>query len=591
MNTGLLINTLVGNGSAGPALSKPAAAKNIDQSAPSSLDNQPSSNTSEATTADNNFADVQNELANKPSQEFSRPPDEAITNDVPRKTDANTKSKQQSPNLDTAGQPNVGWALAHQSLEPHGLKPILLAAGYAGLAKAHQNRESLYPGPQKLGQVVPATSQPENKPVNQIGLKAVLPNVSRSPLTAGTEQGTSKNTNKIPTLNRTVVTTNGFISQGSIPKSMTESPDADGKTATVGEKPAMTDKPAVSGGSKEAILDSLLRRSGCEGRTSFSAGQDKSTDMQQKVLAGLEKLALVAEKPTGNKADTVQQGRPSSPGPAESLNGNAEKPTGNKADTVQQGRPSSPGLAESLHGNTEKQNRDPSGESIGQKLNTTQVQIYANQTKGLNSSTSDNKSNPTNFEQILSGNNAQTPIAEQSSAPALASKDANNALPTEVSTSVSKQIQESIHSSLRHDQQQITIRLNPPELGKVSIKFHEQDGQIIGLLEVSRAQTRTEIQHALPQLIQNLAGDGVQIKRLEVLLTNQQGQQGFKNQSLATGADDWSGQGQTGANPDSPENNPDTIGTNEWLTNDSAYQNVHEPQEALITDSSINVLI
>ena len=183
---------------------------------------------------------------------------------------------------------------------------------------------------------------------------------------------------------------------------------------------------------------------------------------------------------------------------------------------------------------------------------------------------------------------AQTPVAEQTPPSAQTAKAANNASTPNHFTTVSEQLQESIHTSLRQGDQQLTIRLNPPELGRVFIKFQGKGDQITGLLEVDRAQTRYEIEQALPQLIRNLAECGVQIKRLEVVLTNQQEHHAFKDTSLAAQQNLWSEQ-QAGAERNNPDH--DTFGTNEWLTNDPGYSEFSEPQEMLIADDFVDVLV
>ena len=94
-----------------------------------------------------------------------------------------------------------------------------------------------------------------------------------------------------------------------------------------------------------------------------------------------------------------------------------------------------------------------------------------------------------------------------------------------------------------------------------------------------------EIQQLLPQIIRNLQDSGVQIKRLEVQLSDQPEQQLFRDQSLQDG---WAGQ-QPGTERGNP--NPDTVGTNKWLTNDSTYAGFPEQQEMLVTDDSIDILI
>ena len=98
-------------------------------------------------------------------------------------------------------------------------------------------------------------------------------------------------------------------------------------------------------------------------------------------------------------------------------------------------------------------------------------------------------------------------------------------------------------------------------------------------------QTRHEIEQALPQIIQNLTDSGIQIKRLEVTLTDQPQQQPYKDQSLQ---DSWSHH-QAGAEGKNPDSN--AAGTNQWLANDSGYQGISQPQQMLVTDDSINILV
>jgi flagellar hook-length control protein FliK len=180
---------------------------------------------------------------------------------------------------------------------------------------------------------------------------------------------------------------------------------------------------------------------------------------------------------------------------------------------------------------------------------------------------------------------------EQLTASAEAPKTANlpeQTSPSDVSAGIGKQILESIQSSLsqKGENQQITVRLNPPELGKVFIRFQEQNAQITGLLEVSKTQTRYEIEQALPQIIRDLADCGIQIKRLEVLLSDeeQSEQQSLRDQSLQNG---WAQQHDSANSGAEASNTP----ANEWLTDDNNYNGLHEPQEMFVGDHSINILI
>ena len=106
-------------------------------------------------------------------------------------------------------------------------------------------------------------------------------------------------------------------------------------------------------------------------------------------------------------------------------------------------------------------------------------------------------------------------------------------------------------------------------------------------MEVSKAQTRIEIQQALPQIIQNLQDSGIQVKRVEVVLSDadQPEQEALKDQSLQNGLT----RQQDSANSYPQTNNPYNSGINEWLLNNNSYQNISELQETLITDG-INML-
>jgi len=86
---------------------------------------------------------------------------------------------------------------------------------------------------------------------------------------------------------------------------------------------------------------------------------------------------------------------------------------------------------------------------------------------------------------------------------------------------VGEQILSSVHASLARADKQVQIRLDPPELGSVLVRIAEQGDQIRGILEVSRDQTRREIEQALPQVLKGLQEAGVQVRRLEVVVSDQ----------------------------------------------------------------------
>jgi len=225
-------------------------------------------------------------------------------------------------------------------------------------------------------------------------------------------------------------------------------------------------------------------------------------------------------------------------------------------------------------------------------VDNTSLQVSSMQIKGQNNLPSDNKTN-SGFSRIAAHSH-QAFIEEQNVSSVTDVKNGNLTQPggaEDTSANIGKQILESIHSSFIHrsGDKQITVNLNPPELGQVSIKFQEQGTQLTGLLEVSKTQTRTEIEQALPQIIRNLSDSGINIKRLEVVLTtgdrteqeaakgdslfyNQQQQKDFNNPSLNSG-------------------NGDLTGFHEWMA--SNINSISNPRlgDSLIVEDSINILI
>ncbi len=234
--------------------------------------------------------------------------------------------------------------------------------------------------------------------------------------------------------------------------------------------------------------------------------------------------------------------------------------------------------------------------SAVQELNISGVQVSTGQTKNNNNAASNNNSN-SELQQIINQNNPENPATELIPNSAEGAKNIelpSQTSPGSISTSVGQQIQESVRSSFSQEgqNQQITIQLNPPELGKVLIKFQEQDNQITGLLEVSKTQTRIEIEQAIPQIIRGLHDSGIQIKRLDVVLSQgEQPDQGALRDSASGGLQNGWAQQQDSTDSYMGRNNLDASEINEWLRNNNSYQNTSELQEALTTDGSINMLI
>jgi len=87
--------------------------------------------------------------------------------------------------------------------------------------------------------------------------------------------------------------------------------------------------------------------------------------------------------------------------------------------------------------------------------------------------------------------------------------------------SPAEQIIQSIRLDARAAQQRIDVTLNPSELGMVRMRFQHADGEVNGTLFVDKAQTRYEIEKELPQIIAAMQHNGVQVRRLEVVMQQQ----------------------------------------------------------------------
>ena len=114
-------------------------------------------------------------------------------------------------------------------------------------------------------------------------------------------------------------------------------------------------------------------------------------------------------------------------------------------------------------------------------------------------------------------------------APAAQGVSTQAAAPSETDTvplkspvqNVGAQILDSVHASLARGDKQVLIRLDPPELGSVMMRFTEQGDRVGAVLEVSRNETRQEIEQALPQVLRSLQEAGVQIRRVDVVVSDQ----------------------------------------------------------------------
>jgi flagellar hook-length control protein FliK len=158
--------------------------------------------------------------------------------------------------------------------------------------------------------------------------------------------------------------------------------------------------------------------------------------------------------------------------------------------------------------------------------------------------------------------------------------------PDSLQLSPSEQIIQSIRVNLRTPEQEIYISLNPPELGRIRIRFQHGNGEITGMLEVEKPQTKYDIEHSLPQIVASLQGCGVQVRRVEVVLKDQPQQ----NQSQGGTPDDFAGMEKQEFSGRTKDEIPGQPNSTPATAEDSVHQQpakvVHE-----ITDDTINVYV
>jgi hypothetical protein len=91
--------------------------------------------------------------------------------------------------------------------------------------------------------------------------------------------------------------------------------------------------------------------------------------------------------------------------------------------------------------------------------------------------------------------------------------------------SMPEQVLSSIRGAIESGSHRLTVELDPPELGKVTIRFEQHGGSLVGVLEVDRRSTAGDLEKALPQIVHNLSDSGVQVRRLEVAVNDRHPQQ------------------------------------------------------------------
>ena len=347
-----------------------------------------------------------------------------------------------------------------------------------------------------------------------------------------------------------------------------------------GNKPAVkTDKPVIS--NKKAGTEQLQTQLKALDDTAKKPAPDVNQQLPQKENAAVlsEKLKSEVSLPTSRESS-----------PAEDLN-SAEPPKEIDVAQLSAGETKQNTTAQS-----QKQALSNNSKSTEQKTldnHDTETSYTRAPNNPIVADTDTTAKLTTEFNAVpAKTHNIQTNVGTRGPAPANATGAANNGstntvdAPDSLQLSPSEQIIQSIRVNLRTPEQEIYISLNPPELGRIRIRFQHSNGEITGMLEVEKPQTKYDIEQSLSQIVASLQGCGVQVRRVDVVLKDQPQQ----NQSQSDTPDDFAGMEKQEFSGRTKDEIPGQPNSTPATAEDSVHQQpakvVHE-----ITDDTINVYV
>ncbi len=149
---------------------------------------------------------------------------------------------------------------------------------------------------------------------------------------------------------------------------------------------------------------------------------------------------------------------------------------------------------------------------------------------------------------------------------------------------VVNQVVEALRASAARQGNQVVIQLNPPELGKVSIRLNVTGDEVRGVLRVDNPQTLTQLQREAPALLSRLAEAGVQLKQMDLSLSQQGAGDSSLYSQLRDESDLWSQDGQ---------DHNSQVSASELLPDEHVLAGTEETSRGMtmLTDDAINVWI
>ncbi|MFO8013001.1 MAG: flagellar hook-length control protein FliK, partial [Phycisphaerae bacterium] len=151
-----------------------------------------------------------------------------------------------------------------------------------------------------------------------------------------------------------------------------------------------------------------------------------------------------------------------------------------------------------------------------------------------------------------------------------------------------QQVAESIRATGGRSGRQLTVHLNPPELGRVRIVLESEGDAVRGTVRVDVPETLAKLQQEAAPLMQRLQAEGIDLRRLDVMLNQDQG-------GGQAGQDAAFGQGQNDPDAWTPDASGQAFASAENEAAVAAGPESGSPDEAGVasgrTDGSINVQV
>ena len=119
-----------------------------------------------------------------------------------------------------------------------------------------------------------------------------------------------------------------------------------------------------------------------------------------------------------------------------------------------------------------------------------------------------------------------------------------------VAGGVADQVAESIRASGAPTGRQIVVQLHPPDLGRVRIIFRSEGDAVRGIVRVDNPETLSRLEREAAPLIQRLQSSGIEVRRLDVTLSDSQNGATAQNPAFREGQnrqDGWVGDPHAGA--------------------------------------------